>query len=236
MEFKKIIILENDNEQDADNYAEHNIVAHSFPRVPVEIWYRFYFGFTKLDSYCNWARLEAADLPNTLFLTQTQLCGGPVSGYGDLIKMWLTIFKEIFDRGHRVNICVLTYPDFQWELIKWVQGGNGSNERKIRSALLRNVLDSHTLYTMSYCGYDFSKSIRIDKKWLRLNMFPQYAPFKLDGKNCELGYIRADHNGVGYTYSQETETGSWVSSTSDRVLPIEEVRQLLKKSKLSKNG
>lgn len=201
-EFQKIIILENENEQDAKNDTEQRIIRRSnFSSPVVEYWYRFYFSFTKYYDNDGYPRMMDVQ-PGTLLLTYTTFCNSVMSGYGDLLKRWLDIFYYFAQQGKRLDICVISSPCVHWELIKWVYDASTKKEKEDRLRLVVNCLQAHNLYSLAYDKYDFAQAVHISLDWWDQNYIPAGTRvMNRDGVECRVSYVGLPQLSDPFEYS-----------------------------------
>lgn len=215
-EFKKIMVLENDQERFASLDHEKDLIEKSFPNLPVEFWYRFFFSFTNVDGNTGPDKMMGLE-DDTLLLTFTTFTGGPVSGWGDILGMWLRIFNKFGTQGKKLNIAVGSSPALSWEIIKWVTKEHGKTKEKARAAFVRQTLKMHNVYALSWGDDDFyNEAIHLTPQWFNRYYYPYNSEvINEKGITCRLGTIYAgSRDEVTYSLSvpingnQDHTTGS----------------------------
>lgn len=229
-EYSKIIILENENRSDAvrndTTRCEDAIYAHSFPDAQKETWYRFYYGLFVDDKEASLKRIM--DLTDdTLMLTCTTLANSVMSGYGDILRMWTDFFTRLMQLNKRVNICVVTSPEFKWELLKWVTGGSNDTVCSNRATMVRKLLNYHTVYSLEIGEYDFHAGhTRITTEWFNEN----YYPGGLKVKNnelviCEISSFHIGHR-LGPHYTLYVPIPGRPNATTSQDIGLEDLKRL----------
>jgi hypothetical protein len=147
--FKNIIVLENEDERDANNSVVNRCLNRSFAAIPVTYWYRFYRRLTT-ESPSETLKSILAIPQDTLLLTYTTFENSVMSGYGDLLGSHVETFRLLMELNKKLSICVICMPPLRWQLIEWVTKGERNIEQAVRKAKLIKLLDFHNIYSLDY--------------------------------------------------------------------------------------
>ncbi len=191
---KKFLILENDTPHQGlpDMLTD---CLEMISDVPYDVWYFFNVDVQNhpKESLARFAAVES----DTLILSYPSFVG-----YGNSFEGKLRLFKTLKDKGIRLNLAIMKYPDFYWYLVKWVNDENyNPKKKKEEIEILKEVLDFHSI---GYFRYDdvvireipFFEAIK-SITWESLELY--YYPRKSKVKEISTGIVRE----VEYVFIRE---------------------------------
>ena len=191
---KKFLILENDIQHQGLPYILTDCLE-TIPEIPYDVWY--WFGEdVRQNPEKSFARFAAVE-SETLILSYPSFVG-----YGNSFEGKLHLFKVLKDKGIKLNLALMKYPDFYWYVVKWMNDDNHNPKKKAEEIeVLKKVLDYHTIGYFTYNDIvihekPFFESIK-DITWESLEGY--YYPRKSKCKEISTGVIRE----VNHVYIKE---------------------------------
>lgn len=211
MNYKKILIIENDNERDAENDYEKDFVDTYFKGLPVEFWYRFSRSLFDDDGKEKSMKRLSSVPEDTLLVTYTTFANSVMSGYGDLIGGWMKFFSKL---PNKIHFCIMCMPELKWQILGWIgEGYAGKKGREKKLALLKDTLSKHNFisYPMSYRDdTPFEKEgTALNLKWLTDNYFEEESLVRYNGKKCRVGSFSDNLEEPKYSLLIDNGKGGW---------------------------
>lgn len=142
MKINKVLILENDSEFQGLPTVLKDIVEEN-DHLKFETW--FWFGEDVRQNTEKSFKRFAALQPDTMLLTYPSFVG-----VGNSFEGKLRLFAALMEKGIKIKISVIFYPDFYWYLVKWANDMMDPRKKKVDIETLKLVLQYHEIYTIKY--------------------------------------------------------------------------------------